>query len=139
MPKTPGVSVDILIIRNEKILLGLMTEKWNYEERQVYGVPGRDIRFRESIGDTVKRNIREEFNCDVTSYEVISVNANYALGGHYIGIGVRADIDGDPIVRLPEDWVSWDWFDQHKVPDNLFPATRNLIDSYINHRINVTE
>lgn len=73
MNKTPGVSVDILVIRNDKILLGLMTEQWNYEGRQVYGVPGREIRFGEKIGETIKRNIKEEFGCDITSYKIISV------------------------------------------------------------------
>lgn len=87
MTKTPGINVDILVIRDGKILLGLMTEQWNYEGHQVYGVPGRDIRFGETIGDTIKRNIQEEFGCNVTSHEIIAVNANYALGNHFIGIG----------------------------------------------------
>jgi ADP-ribose pyrophosphatase YjhB (NUDIX family) len=79
MTKTPGINVDILVIRDNKVLLGLMTEQWSYEGKQVYGVPGRDIQFREKIGDTVKRNIKEEFDCNVNGYNIICVNANYAL------------------------------------------------------------
>lgn len=137
--KIPKVNVDILIVRSNKILLGLLTEKWNYQGKQVYGVPGRDIRFGEKIGDTVKRNIKEEFGCNVIKYKIICVNANCALGNHYIGIGVIAEIDGEPKVLVPEDWVRWEWFNKNKLPGNLFPATKNLIDCYLKNRFTVSE
>lgn len=139
MQKMPGINVDILIIRNNKVLLGLMTKQWSYEGQQVYGVPGRDIHFREAIGDTVGRNIKEEFGCNVTHHTIICVNANYALDGHYIGIGVTAEMDGEPRLLLPEDWVRWEWFDTNNIPDNLFPATKNLIECYLTHQLNVAE
>ena len=75
----PRLNVDILVVKEGKVLLGLLTKKWNYLGRQVYGVPGRDIRFGERIGDAVRRDIKSEFGCGVTKYEIISVNANYAL------------------------------------------------------------
>ncbi|HSW99756.1 MAG TPA: hypothetical protein VLH38_01845 [Patescibacteria group bacterium] len=139
MAKIPGISVDILVVRDSKILLGLMTKRWAHEGRQVYGVPGRDIRFGEKIGATIKRNIQEEFGCNVVSYKIICVNANYALGNHFIGIGAVAEIDGEPTVLLADDWVSWKWFDTKNIPDNLFPATKNLIDSYLEHKFTVAE
>jgi hypothetical protein len=49
--KTSKVNVDILVVKNDKILLGLLTEKWNLKGKQVWGVPGRDIYFGEKIGD----------------------------------------------------------------------------------------
>lgn len=139
MQKFPNINVDILVIRDGKILLGLMTEQWNYKGRQVYGMPGREIHFREKMGDTIKRNIKEEFDCNVTKYKIISVNANYALGNHFIGIGATAEIDGVPKVLLPEDWVKWEWFDKNNIPDNLFPPAKNLIDSYLAKKITVSE
>lgn len=137
--KTPGINVDILVIRDNKVLLGLMTDKWKYNGQAVYGVPGRDIHFREKISDTVSRNIKEEFGCSIKSHKVICVNANYALGNHYIGIGVTAEIDGEPKNSYPEDWQSWEWFALDKIPSNLFPATKNLIDCYLQKRVNVAE
>jgi len=137
--KTPNISIDVLIIKENRILLGLMTKQWSYEGEQVYGVPGRDIYFGEKIGDTLKRNIKEEFDCNVATYKIISVNANYALGNHYIGIGIVTEIDGEPKVLLPEDWEKWEWFDKENLPKNLFPATKNLIDSYLQNKVNVAE
>ncbi|MDI6778233.1 MAG: hypothetical protein QMD77_03505 [Patescibacteria group bacterium] len=137
--KAPKISIDILVIRDDKILLGLLTPKWNFEGRRVYGVPGREIYFGEKIGDTIKRNIKEEFNCNVTEYKIVCVNANYALENHYIGIGITAKIDGNPQVLLPEDWESWEWFDRNQIPKNLFPATKNLVECYIQNKICISE
>lgn len=135
----PKINVDILVVKGDKILLGLLTEKWMYNGRQVYGVPGRDIRFREKISDTVKRNIKEEFNCNVKKQNIICVNSNYALGNHYIGIGVVVEIDGEPKILIPEDWEKWGWFNKTEIPENLFPATKNLIDCYLKNKFIVSE
>ncbi len=137
--QTPMVNVDILVIKDNKILLGLLTKKWSYEGKQVYGVPGRDIRFKERISETVERNIREEFGCNVTKYKIICVNSNYALDNHYIGIGIIAEIDGNPKVLIPEDWEKWEWFTKEEVPSNLFPATKNLVECYLNNKFIVSE
>lgn len=122
--KFPKVSIDILVVNKNKILLGLMTKKWNYKNKQIYGVPGREIYFGEKIGNTVRRNIKEEFNCKVKKYNIICVNANYALGNHYIGIGIVAEIDDKPKNLIPEDWIEWKWFSKNNIPKNLFPATK---------------
>ncbi len=137
--KFPRVNIDILVINNNKILLGLLTKNWLYKGKQVYGAPGRDIRFGEKIGDTVRRNIKEEFGCKVKKYKIISVNANYALGNHYIGIGVIAELAGKPKLLIPEDWEKWEWFAKDKIPKNLFPPAQNLIKSYFTKKITVSE
>ena len=135
--KKPGISVDILVVRDGKLLIGLLTKRWAVDGHQVYGVPGRDIRFGEHIEETVKRNIKDEFGCNVVQQEVICVNANYALGNHFIGIGVKAVIDGEAELLLPEDWERWEWFEKDKLPDKMFPATRNLVECYLTGRMNV--
>jgi ADP-ribose pyrophosphatase YjhB (NUDIX family) len=139
MKKVPKVNIDILVIKNKKVLLGLLSPKWQEQGKLNYGVPGRDILFGETIGETIKRNIKEEFGCGVKHWTVISVNANYALGNHYIGIGVVAEIDSEPKVLLPDDWERWEWFDIDNMPQNLFAPAKNLIDSYRTHKITVSE
>jgi len=139
MEKYPRVNVDIIVVKGNKILLGLLAEKWSCHGRQVYGVSGRDIMFGEEIGEAVKRNIKEEFGCGVKNYEIICVNANRALGNHYIGIGVVAQIDGDPKLLLSVDWLKWEWFALNRIPDNLFPAAKNAIDCYLNKKLTVSE
>lgn len=137
--KFPKVNVDILVIREDKILLGLLSKNWLFNGKQSYGVPGRDINFKEKIGETVARNIKEEIDCKVKSHKVICANSNYALNNHYIGIGVAAEIDGDPKNLTPEDYEKWEWFDKDKIPQNLAPAAKNLIECYLTDKVNVAE
>jgi len=135
----PKVNVDILVVKNDKVLLGALTDKWNLEGKKVYGVPGRDIKFGEKIGETVARNIQEEFDCKAIEYKIICVNANYALNNHYIGIGIVAEITGEPKVLIPEDWEAWSWFSKDEIPDSLFPATKNLLECYFKNKFCVSE
>lgn len=137
--KTPQVGLDILVITGEKILLGLLTLKWGINGKQVYGVPGRDIKFGERIGQAVKRAIKEDLNCEVINYQVISVNSNYALGNHFVGIGVLTEISGDIKNQHPQDWEKWEWFDKDKIPGNLFPAAKNVIDCYLKNKVCTAE
>ena len=107
--------------------------------KQVYGVPGRDLYFRESIGNAVKRNIKEEINCEVRNYKIFSVNANYEYGNHYIGIGVLAEITGEAELLKPEDWEKWKWIDCDKIPNNLFPDARNLVECFLEKKFTASE
>lgn len=139
MKKTPHINVDILIKQNNKILLGLLSPKWSYRGKPAYGVPGGDIFFGESIGQTVKRNVKEEINCQVFKYKIISINANYEWGNHYLGIGILAQIKGKVKLLKPDDWQSWQWVDIKKLPQNLFPAAKNLINCYLQGKFNIVE
>lgn len=133
--KLPKVNVDILVIKDNKILLGLLTREWMYEEEKVYGVPGRDLRFGEKIGEATRRIVKEEIGCEVKTYKIIAINANYALGNHYIGIGVIAEIKEEPQVLIPKDWEKWEWFHKDKIPENLFPSAKYLITCYLENKI----
>lgn len=134
----PKVNVDILVQRDGEILLGLLAEKWAGKE-DVYGLPGRDILFGETIGGAVKRNVREEFGCNVLGYEVIAVNANYESGNHYIGIGVVAEIQGELQHLLKEDWKEWTWFPLDELPRTLFAPAKHLIECFKQKKICVSE
>ena len=136
---SPGINVDILIVQNGKVLLGLLSEKWLYEGKKVYGVPGRDILLNEAIEQTVQRNIHEEFGCEISSHEIICVNANRAFGNHYIGIGVVAKLSSEPQFKKSGDWDSWEWFPLDSIPENLFPAAKNAIECYRTKKICVSE
>ncbi len=137
--KIPKVNVDILVVKGDKILLGLLTDDWSYRGKQVYGVPGSDIQFGEKIGKAVKRYIKKHTGCALIKYKIIAINANYAFGNHYIGIGVLASITDEPKVVAPEEWVKWEWFSKGKIPKNLFPPAKNLIDCYLKNKITISE
>ncbi len=137
--KTPKVNVDILVVRGGKVLLGLLSDEWKRDGKPTWGVPGSDIGFGEKIGDAVKRHIKKELGADVTGYKIIAVNANYALGNHYIGIGIAAEIVGEPEILMPDEWKEWRWVSLDRLPDSMFPPAKNLIECYLSGKVNVSE
>jgi 8-oxo-dGTP diphosphatase len=136
----PTLNVDILIIREGKVLLGLFSDKWKIENgKKFWGVPGQEISFLESFGDAAKRYARKEIGCEIERYVVFAVNANYALNNHFVGIGVWAEIEGEPANKNPEDWDKWKWFDLDDLPADLFPPARNVINSFKQKKVCVEE
>src|SRR3989344_329943 len=133
--KNPKVCLNVLIIRNNKILLGLLNKNWLYKGKQVYGFPGRDLLFRETFEEGVKRDLKDEMDVDVTKHKVISVNANYEYGNHYIEIGIVAEINGEIKLLKPKDWEKWEWFDTEKIPKNLFPSAKSLLKCYLENKV----
>jgi ADP-ribose pyrophosphatase YjhB (NUDIX family) len=136
--KYPELVFDVLIIRENNILLGLLSDKWLLKGQRVYGVPGNHLLFGQPIGDAVRKNIKEEIDCEVLNHKIISVNANYH-NGHFISIGILAEIIGEPKILNSDDWVKWDWFDKDKIPAALFPSAKNLLDSYQNKEFCICE
>lgn len=134
----PIVNIDILVIQDNQILLGLLADTWTGGEA-LYGVPGRDVLLNETIGEAVARNIQMEFDCEVDEHEVICVNANYENGNHYIGVGVIASIEGEVKLLQKEDWKEWQWFDIDNLPQNLFAPARNVIECYLSGKVCVSE
>lgn len=134
-----GLNVDLLIIRDGKVLLGQFSDKWKIDGKKPWGVPGQEIRFGESFGEAARRHAREEIGCELSRYVVFAVNANHALENHFIGIGVWAEIEGEPVNANPEDWDKWEWFDLNDLPVNLFPPAKNLINSFKHKKVCVEE
>lgn len=139
MLKCPKVNVDILVIKEGKVLLGELTERWSSHDKYRYGAPGRDLLYRETIAHAVKRSIDEDLGVLVTDYKIICVNANRALNNHYVGIGVLANTLGLIKNKRPDDWKSWNYFDVHKLPDKLFPPAKNLIQCYLESKVCASE
>lgn len=134
-----GLNVDILVIRDGKVLLGLFADKWKIDGKKNWGVPGQKIDFGESFGDAAKRYVKEEIGCDIERYVVFSVNANHALDNHFVGIGIYAEINGVPDNKNSEDWDKWEWFDVNDLPINLFQAAKNIIACYKQKKVCVEE
>ncbi len=95
----PKVGASIIVLKDNKILLGLLTKKWLYNNAQVYGVPGRGMRFGEKISETAKRNIRENLGCTV-------IFTKYFL------------------LTQITPWERWEWHEVSELPANLFPSSK---------------
>jgi ADP-ribose pyrophosphatase YjhB (NUDIX family) len=138
MENKVGIGIDIIIQRNNKILLGKVGEKWKGDEGE-WGLPGNDLKFNEKFKDCVERNLNNELDMKLIKYDMISVNNNFWLGNHYINIGVLVEAKGEPKLLNKEDWSEWEWFDKDKLPEKLCPPARITLKCFLENKITVSE
>ena len=132
----PIASVDFLIVRDEKILLGRVARKWTNDGRFEWGLPGREIEFGDNFETTIKNNLKKELNMELASFKIISINNNFAFGNHYIAIGIEVLAKGEP-KTMNEDWLEWKWFQKNEIPDKLFPSAKLTLKCYKEGKISI--
>lgn len=131
----PITSVDLIVVKNGKILLGKVSKKWS-QNKYDYGLPGREIRFGENFKQCVERNLKEELGMRLKNYKIICMNNNFGFGNHYVTIGIFVHAEGEPIIKS-DDWLEWRWFDKNKIPKKLFPSAKLTIKCYLENKITV--
>lgn len=132
--KKPVASVDLVIKRKDKILLGKVSDKWNSNGKYEWGLPGREIEFRDDFEKTAEKNLKEELGMKPKTFRVISVNNNFGFGNHYIAVGILVDAEEGPKI-MNKDWKEWRWFDKGKLPRKLFPSAELTIKSFLRNKV----
>lgn len=126
-------AVDVLIIRDGKVLLGLRKA---LAGKSTWGLPGGHQRTGEKMIDTARRELREELGDDVAisvSERVVAVRENIIppwyvqhntiiLQGEYLS--------GEIINPDLEENAEWKWFPTDKLPENMFSGVKEIIDNY---------
>jgi len=120
--KKPVVSVDLVILKSGKILLGKVTGKWSENGKYEWGLPGRELEYGESFEQAARKNLKEETGMELKDYKVFCVNNNFGFGNHYVAIGILAEAKGEPKLKRKQDWKEWKWFGKNEIPGKLFPS-----------------
>ena len=68
--KNRGVSIDAVILRNNKVLL---IKRRNSPFKGMWALPGGYVEFNENANETIKREVKEETNLDVVTSELSDV------------------------------------------------------------------
>ncbi len=127
---TTTVSIDLIVQNNEgQVLLGEVNEKWQMEGKYLWGLPGREISFGETLDLCAKRNLHEELGMEMIYGEVVCVNSNFGFDNHYVVVGISVKAKGVPTIKKPEDWIEWKWFELSNIPSALFPSAKLTLDS----------
>ncbi len=125
----PKVGVGAIILKNNRILLGL--RKGAHGEG-TWGLPGGHLEPGEEIGDCATRETKEECGLDVefSSIAAITNDIFKEKGVHYVTIFANCRYGGgSPVVKEPHKCESWDWFEFENLPENLFLPFKNLVES----------
>jgi ADP-ribose pyrophosphatase YjhB (NUDIX family) len=133
MSKQPIVSIDIIIQKGNKILLGFLGKKWKNKKYE-WGLPGRELLFGETIQKCIERNMTKEVGIKLLKSKVICVTENFGFGNHYVVVGVLAEGDGKPKVMKKEDFERWEWFEKKNIPDKLFPSAKLTLKCFLKNK-----
>ena len=133
----PIVCVDLLIVKNGKVLL---LKRKNATARGQWWYPGGRIFKNETIFDAAKRKGMEEIGILLEPRKIISVEESIftldtdEVDIHTINIvTLMKFINSDFSIKLDENHSEFKWFSEINVP--LHPAVRNPLEK-INYKFN---
>lgn len=125
------ITIAVWVIKENKILLGLRQNSFSAGN---WGPPGGHLEFFENAQQAAARELFEETNMVCNNFTFLSLVNDPHDDFHYFHINFIAnDIQGEPEVKEPDLCVEWKWFPLNKLPDNMMPAQKRGILTYLNN------
>ncbi len=122
-----GVSIDAVIVKNDQILLIKREVEPN---KGLWGTPGGYVNWDESVEQTVKREVKEETNLEVTNLRLVGV---YSSPDRHpkqvINIVFLTDVSSGQL-KHSDDAEDAKWFPLNSLPELLaLDHKQNIRDS----------
>lgn len=126
----PKVGVGVMIIRDNKVLLGKRKSSLGHF---TFGWTGGHVEFGETLEEAAKREVFEETGLEVIDLKFMCINNIIEYDNHYIDIEFQATVKpGDPVVKEPHKVERWAWYEMNDLPQPLFKAVELAIKCYSN-------
>jgi len=122
------VGVNVLIEREGKLLMG---KRKGVAGEGSWGLPGGRLEFGEKIFDCAKRELMEEVGLKAKDLEFLNIfnQIRTNKNQHWIQVGlVGKGIKGEPKLMEPERCFEWRWFENNKLPKNIFRPHKAHVD-----------
>lgn len=138
--KKPGAGVGIMILKNNRVLLGKRHSDSKKADSLLHGegawtLPGGKLDFKEDLLDCAWREAYEETSIKINKekLKLISVTNDVVEDAHFVTIGfVCDDFEGEPKVMEPDEITEWKWFDLDNLPHPMFFPGEKIIKNFIN-------
>lgn len=139
----PGVGFGVMILKDNKVLLGKRHEDPEKADSALYGagtwtMPGGKLHFGESFEQGACREVEEETGIKVNeeSLKFISLTNDIVKDAHFITVGFLCDnFEGDARVMEPDEITEWRWFDLGSLPSPIFFPSEKVLKNYFNKTI----
>lgn len=132
----PGIGVGVMIVRENKILLGLRNPNKVKASSELQGqgtwtMPGGKVEFMEKLIDAAKRELKEETSLEATKLDLLCISDDMTDTAHYVTVGfIVREYTGEVKIMEPETIIDWKWFDLHNLPNNLYKPSEICIEKY---------
>ena len=139
----PGAGVGVIILKNNKILLGKRHSDPEKADCELHGegtwtMPGGKLHFQEDIKECAKREVFEEtgIKINISNLDLVSVSNDIVFDNHFITIGfLCTDFEGEPKVMEPDEITEWRWFDLDNLPEPIFFPSKRILKNYLAKKI----
>lgn len=139
--KKVGVGVGVLILKNNKILLGKRHPDPRKANSALHGegtwtMPGGKLEFLESFEDTAMRELEEETSLKARSLKFISIANDKVEDAHFVTIGMLCeDFEGSVKIMEPDKITEWQWFSLDSLPNPMFFPSSRILENYLEKRV----
>ena len=136
MTQAIRVGVGVMIIDNNKILLGHRVEKsidtGGIYEPDCWTLPGGKQEYEETIYEAAIRECKEETNLDISELRVFTASDSFQPDRLYVTINfITNNYSGELQIMEPDKIDKWEWFDINDLPSNIYSPSKHMIDEYI--------
>jgi len=126
--KQPQVGVGVMIMRDEKLLLG---QRKSSLGQATYSWAGGHLEFGETLEECAKRETFEETGLVVISLKLLCMSNIILYDKHYLDVEFVAKVaQGEPQIMEPDKIIDWRWYELNDLPSPLFKATELALQSY---------
>ena len=128
-PPIVGVGVGVIVVRDNRILLGKRLGKLGYG---TWGFPGGGLEFKETVEECSKRELKEETGMTAEYFRKVHFDTNFHPEENYHCVTLFTEalgVRGEPLVCEPNKCSEWRWFDWNNLPSPLFLPSQSLIRS----------
>ena len=132
MENIPRIGVGVLILKDNKILLG---KRISTHGKNTWAPPGGHLEFNEQIEECAIREVKEETNLEIKNLRIgpITNDIHKDEDKHYVTIFVISEYkSGNVKLMEPEKCEQWNWFEWSNLPQPLFLPLQNLIKQDFN-------
>lgn len=138
--KYPGVGVGVILLKDNKVLLGQRNEDALKADSLLHGegtwtLPGGKLDFKEDIENCAFREVFEETNIKINKdkLRIVSVTNDIVEDAHFVTLGFLCEeFEGEPEVMEPDEIIKWKWFDSNNLPSPMFFPSEKVIKNFIN-------
>lgn len=141
--KKPGVGVGIMILRDNKVLLGKRHEDPDKADSELHGegtwtMPGGKLHFGETLEDAVFREILEETGAEINKgdLKLVSITNDIVEDAHFVTMGFLCkNFQEEPKVMEPDEITEWKWFSLDDLPTPVFSPSEKILKNYLARQI----